>query len=180
LRTSAGEENLFQLPQGIPFRTPGQADAANVLFVSQWDNYPNEAAVELSGKARHVYLFMAGSTNSMQSRFDNGLVTVHYADGSVERLALNNPVNWWPIDQDYFIDDFGFKRPEAVSPRVHLKTGEVVVADPCDFGKGGPIDGGAATVLDMLLDPGKELRSLQISAEANEVVIGLMSVTLVR
>lgn len=181
LRKSAGNANLFQTPIGIAFSTPGQADASNVLFVSQWDNYPNEAVVELSGRARQVYLLMAGSTNSMQSRFDNGVVTVEYADGSAERLALNNPVNWWPIDQDYFIDDFGFRRPETVNPRVHLKTGAVVIGEPRDFGgQGITVDGGAANVLDLPLDAGKELRSLRVSAEANEVVIGLMSVTLVR
>jgi hypothetical protein len=181
LRKSAGQDGLFQLPFGIPFSTPGQPDASNVLFVSQWDNYPNESVVELSGKARHVYLLMAGSTNSMQSRFDNGFVTVDYADGSSKRLALNNPVNWWPIDQDYFIDDFGFRRPEAVNPRVHLKTGRVVIADPRDFGgQGITVDGGAANVLDLPLRPDKELRSLRVSAEANEVIIGLISVTLVR
>jgi hypothetical protein len=51
----------------------------------------------------------------MQSRFDNGEVIVTYADGSTERLALNNPVNWWPIDQDYFMDDFAFRRDGADS-----------------------------------------------------------------
>ena len=49
---------------------------------------------------------MAGSTNPMQSRFDNGEVIVRYADGTSARLALHNPTNWWPIDQDYFIDDY--------------------------------------------------------------------------
>jgi len=180
LRNAAGTKGLFALPQGIVFATCGQADVANVVFVSQWDNYPNETAVALHGRARHMYLLMAGSTNSMQSRFDNGFVTVCYADGSRENLPLNNPVNWWPIDRDYFIDDYGFRRPEAVNPRVYLKTGKIVMAEPRDFDKGGTIDGGAATVLDLPLDAGKELRSLHVQAEANEVVIGLMSVTLVR
>ena len=35
-------------------------------------------------------------------------------------------------------------------------------------------------MLDLPLDPEKELRSLTVRALANEVVIGLMSVTLVR
>ena len=40
--------------------------------------------------------------------------------------------------------------------------------------------GGAATVLDLPLDPVKELKSLTVRTLANEVVIGLMSVTLAR
>jgi len=42
------------------------------------------------------------------------------------------------------------------------------------------IDGGAATVLNLALDPKKELKSLTLKTLANDVVIGLMSVTLRR
>jgi len=135
----------------------------------------------LGGKASHVYLLMAGSSNPMQSRFDNGEVIVTYADGSTERLALHNPTTWWPIDQDYFIDDFAFRRPEPIPPRVDLKTGTVRVLDVSAFkGQGGKIHGGAATVLDRPLNPEKELKSVRLRTLANDVVIGLMAVTLAR
>ncbi len=39
---------------------------------------------------------------------------------------------------------------------------------------------GAATVLDLPLDPTRELQSFTVRALANEVVIGLMAVTLAR
>jgi hypothetical protein len=124
---------------------------------------------------------MAGSTNWMQSHFDNGEVVVTYTDGSTARLALNNPTNWWPIDQDYFIDDYAFRRPEPIPPRVDLKTGTVRIVDLAEFkGKGGKVTGGAGTVLDLPLDRSRELKSLTVRTLANEVVIGLMSVTLVR
>jgi hypothetical protein len=42
------------------------------------------------------------------------------------------------------------------------------------------IDGGAATILDMPLDHNKELQSVSLHTLANDVVIGLMSVTLTR
>jgi hypothetical protein len=173
--------NRITLPNGVPLATPGESEARNVVFVSQWDNYPREVAVPLSGKARGIVFLMAGSTNHMQSRFENGEVVVSYADGSVERLALENPTNWWPIDQDYFIDDFQFRRPAPIPMRVDLKTGQIRVLDVAEFrGRGGSVPGGAATVLDLPLDPGKELKSLTVRAIANEVVIGLMSATLVR
>ena len=171
----------FVLPQGVPFQTPGVGDARNVVFTSRWDNYPHEVAVPLAGKASHIYLLMAGSTNPMQSRFDNGEVIVTYADGMTERLALHNPTNWWPIDEDYFLDDFAFRRPEPIPPRVNLKTGTVRVLEPNEFkGKGGRIDGGAATVLDLALNRQKELRSVTVRTLANDVVVGLMAVTLAR
>jgi hypothetical protein len=169
------------LPNGVPFVTPGPGDAKNVVFTSQWDNYPREATVPLSGRAARAYLLMAGSTYWMQSRLDNGEVIVTYRDGTTARVALHNPTNWWPIEQDYFIDDYQFRRPEPIPPRVDLKTGKVRISDLAEIkGKGRGIAGGAATVLDLPLDPAKELRSLTVRTRANEVVIGLMGLTLAR
>jgi hypothetical protein len=178
-KTAENNNGQLILPQGIPFKTPGTGGAKNITFTSQWDNYPRQAEVSLGGKASHTYLLMAGSTNSMQSQFDNGEVIVTYTDGTTQRLALRNPTTWWPIDQDYFIDDFGFRRPETIPPRVNLKSGLVRVPDHSEFkGKGGIVPSGAATVLDMPLNPQKELKSLTVRTLANEVVIGLMSITL--
>jgi len=172
---------MFLMPNGVPFQTPTNLNAKNVIFTSQWDNYPNEVTVPLRGRARRIYLLMAGSTNPMQSRFDNGEVLVRYADGSTARLPLHNPTTWWPIDQDYFIDDYAFHRPEPIPPRVDLLTGTVRLLDVETFkGKGGKVHGGAATVLELGLDQTKELAGLTVRALANEVVIGLMAATLLR
>ncbi len=169
------------LPDGISFAAPGESGAKNIIFTSQWDNHPREVSVPLSGKSSHAFLLMAGSTDALKSRFDNGEVIATYADGTTARLALNNPVNWWPIDQDYFIDDYAFRRDEPIPPRVDLRTGNIRLLDMDSFkGRGGKIRGGAATVLDLPLDATKELKSLTVRALANEVVIGLMSVTLER
>ena len=178
LRAAArAHQGTFEIPQGVPFRTPGEADAKNILFTSQWDNYPHERSVSLSGKAGHLYLLMAGSTNPMQSRMDNGEVVVAYTDGSSERLALANPTTWWPIEQDYVIDDYQFPRPGPVPPRVDLQTAAVRFPE---IGVERSFRGGAATVLDLPLNPAKELKSLTVRTLTNEVVIGLMSATLAR
>jgi len=182
LRNVAAQNGgIFRLPDGIPFATPGDRGAKNIAYTSQWDNYPRSVTVPLTGQSAHAFLLMAGSANPMQSQFDNGEVVVTYADGSTARLALRNPVNWWPIDQDYMIDDYGFRRPEPIPPRVDLKTGRVRLLDPAAFkGRGGKVPGGAATALDLPLDPAKTLKSLTLHTLANEVVIGLMAVTLQR
>jgi len=178
LRAEArAHHGIIEIPQGIPFRTPGEPEANNILFTSQWDNYPHEKSVPLTGQASHAYLLMAGSTNPMQSRMDNGEVVVAYSDGTSERLPLYNPTTWWPIEQDYMIDDYQFPLRGQLPPRVDLKTGKVRMPVR---GRGEQVRGGAATVLDMPLDPGRELKSLTVRAIANEVVIGLMSVTLAR
>jgi len=169
------------LPNGVPLATPAEASAPNVAFVSQWDNFPRSLTLPLSGRARKAYLLVAGSTSAMQSRCDNGEIVVQYTDGTATRLPLHNPTTWWPIDQDYFIDHFAFARPGPLPVRVDLKTGQVRVLDAATFRGGGrEIPGGAATVLDLALDAGKELKALTLEALANEVVIGLMSVTLQR
>jgi hypothetical protein len=184
LRRLAGAKNEIQLPWGVPLRTPGAAGQPNVLFVSQWDNYPAERSLPLSGKASHAYLLMAGSTNPMQSQLVNGEVVVTYTDNSTATLALRNPDNWWPIEQDYLQDDYAFRTGAPKPYRVHLKTG-LITRDFNQYSsiKGfsdRAIPGGAATVLDLPLDPRKKLKSLTLKAQANDVVIGLMSVTLMR
>ena len=177
-RQSGGK---FVLPDGVPLATPAEASARNIVFASQWHNYPDQVSVPLAGKSSHAFLLMAGSSNPMQSRMVNGEVVVTYADGMSTTLPLRNPDNWWPIDQDYFIDDFAFRLDAPLPPRVDLKTGRIRILKPDTFkGKGGKVPGGAATVLELPLDPNKELKSLTVRAMANEVVIGLMAVTLER
>ncbi|MBC2604752.1 DUF4450 domain-containing protein [Pelagicoccus albus] len=172
---------ILKFANGFEFKTPSSTDSDNVIFTSQWDNYPKELSLPLHGKAKRILLLMAGSTNQMQSRFENGQVIVRYQDGSSETLPLQNPENWWPIDQDYFIDDYQFSRQLPIPPRLDLKTGKLRILDIESFkGQGGKIDGGAATVLDLALDPTKELATLKIVASANEVIIGLLAATLER
>ena len=182
LRKVAAENNgRVLMPNGVFFSTPSAPDAKNVLFTSQWENYPHESSVSLRGRASHAYLLMAGSTNFMQSRMDNGEVVVTYTDGSSARLALRNPETWWPIDQDYFIDDYQFPMDGPLPPRVDLKTGTVrLLSLPAFKGKGRVVPGGAATVLDLALDAGKQLQSVTVRTFTSDSVIGLMSLTLER
>ncbi|MFD1875258.1 DUF4450 domain-containing protein [Hymenobacter bucti] len=184
LRRAAGAQNEIRLPTGAPLRTPGAAGAKNILFVSQWDNYPHEATLPMRGRAARAVLLLAGSTSAMQSQFVNGEVVVTYADGTTATLPLRNPDTWWPIEQDYVEDGFAFRLGAPKPYRVHLKTG-LITNDFKDYIsiKGfstKAIAGGAATVLELPLDPRKKLKSLTVRALANDVVIGLMSVTLAR
>lgn len=178
-QAAAGKGSIDVL--GIPFRTPSLQQSKNTLFVSLWDNYPDEATVPLNGRASRVCLLMAGTTNPMQSRIDNAEVVVEYADGSSDRLALRNPENWWPIEQDYFIDAFAFSRPGVVPPRLDLKTGKLRLLSYQDCeSKNKLIAGGSANVLDLPLDSRKDLKQLTVRALSNEVVIGVLAVTLQR
>ncbi len=182
LRKLAGNNKQFTLPQGILFATPSDTLVNNILFTSQWDNYPNEAIVSLNGSASHIYLLMAGSTNPMQSRLVNGAVIINYTDNTADTLLLKNPENWWPIEQDYMDDGFAFTTDAAKPIRIHLKTGKIVseLDNSMKTYAGKIIYGGAATVLDLPLNKNKKLKELKLQTIANDVVIGLMGITLIR
>ena len=181
---NASHEGIFETPFGIPFRTPSDEGAPNIAFTSLWDNYPSSVTIPLVGKASHAYLLMAGSTNHMQVHVHNGEVVVTYRDGSVSRLELHNPETWVPIEQDLFIDDYAFRLSQPRPYRVVLKSGKVSrnfdeeISVTEVYGRS--IDGGAGIILDMPLDKDKELDHISVKTIANEVVIGLMSVTLAR
>jgi hypothetical protein len=178
LRASTAATGIFSLSQGIPFVSPSKSDEKNILFTSLWDNYPDSATVSLQGKASHAFLLMAGSTNHMQSRMVNAVVRFVYTDGSADSLELRNPENWWPIEQNYFTDNYAFRLNSPKPPRVYLKTGTIKIGGSNQIKN--TIDGGAATVLDLPLDRRKELQKMVLKTVANEVVVGVMAITLVR
>jgi len=182
LRKLAATNNTFQLPQGIPFITNSDSSLNNIAFTSQWDNYPRSIKIPMVGNASHAYLLMAGSTNPMQSRFENGIIFINYMDGTMDSLPLKNPQTWWPIEQDYLEDGYAFHNDAAKPIRVHLKTGRIlsVFDGTANEYNGKSIQGGAATVLDIPLNLKKQLKNLTLSTTANDVVIGLMSLTLIR
>lgn len=183
LRRTAGAANRLLVPGGIPLGTPA-TDSLNILCTSKWDFYPETRTLPLRGKASHAYFLMAGTTDPMQSRVVNGTVRIRYRDGSSDSLLLINPGTWWPIEEDYRYDAYAFFEAQPAPYRVYLKSGRVTrhfagyrsIKGLTDLG----VPGGAATVLDLPLDPHRELDSLVLTADAGDVIIGLMSVTLVR
>jgi hypothetical protein len=179
----AVKEEVFTTSFGLPFRIPDGRN--NIAFTTLWDNYPDSISVPLSGKAKNAVLLMAGTTNAMQYGVVNGRVEVVYNDGRSEELPLINPDTWCPIEQDFYTDDLAFKIQTPRPYRVAFKTGTVSrdmqTAMKIKPGEvyGRTIDGGAGIILNIPLDKNKELKSLQVKSIANEVVIGLMAVTLV-
>jgi hypothetical protein len=184
LRQKAGKMNEIKISSSVPFATTGLPNAKNIIYTSLWDNYPDSVVIPLEGKANHGYVLMAGSTNPMQSQMINGAIDVHYMDGTTSTIALKNPENWWPIEQDYYIDGFAFQTGAPKPIRISLKTGEEMKANykysSIKGFSGFAIDGGAATVLDFPIDNSKPLKNITLKTIANDVVIGLMGLTLIR
>lgn len=185
------KDGTFETLPGLSFRTP--AEGKNIAYTSLWDNYPDSITIPLSGKASHAYLLMAGSTNPMQFAIENAVVRVEYTDGTTDELMLVPPVNWCPIEQDFVENAVAFAMPAVRPYRIGLNTGIVsrhlfrdshyqeaaTAGDLPDMKLAMcALPGGAATMLDMPLNAKKKLRSLTLRALSNEVVVGLMGVTL--
>jgi hypothetical protein len=118
------------------------------------------------------------------TRSVHGRVRVRYSDGIAE-TELRSPANWWPVEQDYPLDDYVFRmepfgEPETPLPvRVDLATGKIRRLNRSSY-RGGMIDGGSATVLRVELDPTRELVSLTLRCELYGVVMGVLGITLAR
>ena len=193
LRASIDSRGLLMTENlGIPFRSVAQGP--NIVYTSLWDNYPDAVSIPLTGRASHAYLLMAGSTNHMQTRIDNGLVIVGYADGTADTLHLQNPHNWCPIEQDYYEDGLAFHAAQPRPYRLDFATARVSrelmpmgahYGRPATGGVAGSyndrmLEKGAGIILDMPLRRQKQLTSLTVRTLSNDVIIGLMALTLQR
>jgi hypothetical protein len=139
---------VFYSPSGIGFSTP--AKGSNVACASIWDNFPTSIEIPLKGKASELAVFFIGVTNPMQSRVENARFTVTYLDGSTETVSLVNPDNF---------DDWLNAALQTQNETVYFS----------DYNHG--------MVQRIELDPKKELAKLSMEAVANEVIIGLLGIS---
>ena len=141
---------VFYSPSGIGFSTP--AKGSNVACASIWDNFPTSIEIPLKGKASELAVFFIGVTNPMQSRVENARFTVTYLDGSTETVSLVNPDNF---------DDWLNAALQTQNETVYFS----------DYNHG--------MVQRIELDPKKELAKLSMEAVANEVIIGLLGISVI-
>ena len=170
--------------EGVKFSTPQKGK--NVAFASLWDNYPDEIKVNVEeGKGVNGADFLiAGSTNHMQFDIDNALIIANYNDGTADTLALHPPYNYTPIEQDYYVDGKAFVGANNPPLRVSFSTGKVSrylgeklgVKQTEVYGR--ELKGGAAQVVSMSLNPKKKLKDFTLRCLSNDVVVGLMAITI--
>ena len=170
--------------EGVTFTVPQEGQ--NIVFASLWDNYPNEVAIPVGEKGNALNMLIAGSTNHMQFDIDNALIMVNYSDGSADTLALHPPYNYCPIEQDYFVDGMAFRGADNPPLRVSLSTGQVSRHLGNDMGisrtevYGRELKGGAAQILSMPLDGKKKVDNVTLRCLSNDIVVGIMALTLVK
>jgi hypothetical protein len=164
----------------IPFQMQKE-DRPNCVFLSRFEPDHATQKIPMSGFARRIFILVTGTTVPQCSRMVHATMTVRYKDGSSERLEMRNPETWWPIEQDYLLDDYLFCSDGALPLRVDLSTGRTRLLEPASFkGKGRLVKGGAATVLHLELDPAKELNFVEFEVELYGIVAALLGITLER
>ncbi len=142
---------LIHTNSGIPFLTP--ADNENVACVTLWDNFPTQITIPLEGSGQELALLFASTTNEMQTAVENARITVEYTDGTKEEKSLVFPLN---------IDDWLVPALQTESESFYFSK----------FNH--------ATVQRIRLDPSKTLANVQVEAVANEVIMGVMGVSISR
>jgi hypothetical protein len=148
--------------KGVPFTMPAGAD--NIAFTSRWDNWPRQLDIPVNKTADAAWFLLCGTTNPMEVRIANAELRMNYADGVVEKLPIVPPFNFWTlcpfggVDYDYARD--GFSLPKTPPATVQLGRN-------C-----------RAILLGWHLRPGVALKSVTLETQSEEVVIGLMGVTL--
>jgi hypothetical protein len=146
-----GAGGEYRVDSGIPFRTPGAGP--NAACVSVWENFPDQLHLPLRGHARELAALLVGVTNPMQARVENARFVVAYRDGGQEELSLVNPENF---------DDWLVAAVQTEFETVYFS------------------DRNHALVARLALDPDRELGSLTLRAVANEVIVGVLGVSLAR
>jgi hypothetical protein len=146
---------------GVPFLVT--AGEKNIAFTSSWDNWPRQIDLPINQTGDAVWFLVCGTTNPMEVRIANAELRMTYTDGIVETLQLTPPFNFWSlcpfngIDYNYTRDAFAL--PKDPPQQIQLGTN-------C-----------RAIVLGWRLRHGVALKSVTLQTLSQQVVIGLMGVT---
>ena len=181
-RVAAAGGGKITLPNGVPFVTPGMPDAANIIFTSQWDNYPRSVRIPLERSCATPAL--AG-----------GRINESHAEPVRQRRDRGRLPGWNPgTPADAQPDQLVADRPGLLHRRFSVPQGST------DSDARGSEDGAGACpgsktssrawvawcpagrrrCWSSRCSTTRTLRALTVTALANEVVVGLMSATLVR
>lgn len=168
------DTNLIRTKQNVPFYW--NSFPTNIGFTSLWDNWPHEIIFPVHQKGKAVYMLVCGSTNPMQCHIANANLILNYVDKSKDTLALVPPFNYWNLSPinikagaagqesrgDYTdsLDAFAVPKPWPIS--VHL-------GKNC-----------RAMLLNGVLKTDVELESITLQTVSQEVVVGLMGVTILK
>lgn len=153
-RLRAGE-GRFTADNGIPFAISTEGNDA--VFTSLYENFPDRIEIPVNQRGRKVAVLVAASISLMQSRMENGRITVKLADGTEWKVALRDPET---------IDDWlgsGTGKSYALS--------------------GNPVSLGGNThghLYEIDLGGVHMVKSIELETYTNETMIGLLGITIMQ
>jgi hypothetical protein len=159
---SLRKQNAILTTSGIPFAW--HDGDKNIAFTSMWNNWPHQITFPINRRAQGICFLLCGFTNPMQCRIANAELRLNYSDGSVQKVEIVPPINFWSLcpfggsDYDYTRDAFSLPR----IPPTTLQLG-----NNC-----------RAIVLNVTLHHDATLQSVTLETLSQEVIIGLMGQTL--
>ncbi len=146
------EGDHFKSDMGIPFLiTKGKE---NAVFTSLYDNFPDKVEIPVNVTGNKLYFFLTVATNHMQSRIENAKITVNLEDGTQEILPLTNPEN---------IDDWLKENTSSA----YAQSGFIQ-----ELG-----DRAHGNILSIDLGKAKDIESVELQTLSNEVLAGLLGLT---
>jgi hypothetical protein len=174
IKNMVDEQKRLVTPQGVPFAW--NSGEKNIAFTSLWDNYPDKIDFPVNKTGDAVWFLVSGSTNVMQCQIANAIIRLNYADGKTDSLELVPPVNYWNLSTidshatapgqgsriDYTSEIDRFCMPAKLPETVQL--GENY----------------RAMLLNLKLRPGVELKSVSLETLSQEVVVGLMGISVMK
>jgi hypothetical protein len=166
------QQEWLVTPQGVPFFWA--LGDRNVSFTSLWDNYPVKMDFPVNKTGNVIYFLVCGSTNVMQCQIANAVIRLNYADGQTDSLELIPPVNYWNLStieahaggpgqasaSDYISKANSFCMPTRLPETVNL-------GKNC-----------RAMLLNLKMRSGVELKSITLETLSQEVVVGIMGISI--
>jgi len=150
--------NVFISDIGVPFSQV--RTGKNGVFISLWDTYPSLVKIPVNRIGSKMYLLIAGTTHNSQTYITNGIVNINYSDGTRQIVELFNPKSYDSMFQ-HFSDNY----PQWIGGK---RDGYYGV---------GTASGIHADILDISLER-KMVNSVEISCLSNEIVIGVLGLTI--
>jgi hypothetical protein len=154
--------DLLVTAAGARFASP--KEDLNISFTSLWDNWPDKVVVPVHRTGKAAWLMISGTTNPMQGKIANAVIRFRYQDGFEEKLELVPPDNYWSLcrfattDYDVTLDKFAL--PETPPQFLQLGT-------DC-----------RAMVYGWKLRPDMQLESITLETLSQEVIVGLMAISI--
>jgi Domain of unknown function (DUF4450) len=166
--------NQLLTKQQVPFQW--NSTEKNIAFTSLWDNWPKKISVPVNQKGNAVWLIVAGSTNPMQCNIANAVVILNYADKSHDTAALTPPLNYWSLC------NYNIKSPSpGVVSRGDYTNETDLFAVPKPWPQTVQLGQNCRAILvSRKLKNNVQLKSITLQTLSQEVVVGLMGITIMK